>query len=114
MIGSATAPVEPGGDYEITYDFASVVDGNHTLVAVFYDIRWDGTMRSKPSSWVSFSKVTPTPIIATIAATPTNPTTAQTVAFTSTVSGGIAPVHLQLVLLPGGRQRHRLRHGVQV
>jgi hypothetical protein len=102
VIGTATAPVSPGGDYEITYDFAQVVDGNHTLVAVFYDIRWDGTMRSKPSSWVSFSKVTPTPLVVSIAATPTNPTDAQTVAFTSTVSGGIAPYTYNWSSSPAG------------
>ena len=102
VIATATAPVSPGGPYNATFDFSTIPDGNHTLISVFYDKRWDGTKRSKPSAWVSFSKVTPTPIIATIAANPSSPMDNQTVMFTSTVSGGITPYTYSWSSSPAG------------
>lgn len=100
LIGTATTAT--GGVYKISWDATTAVDGNHTIVAVFYDKRWDGTMRSKSSTWVSFSKVTPQPITATITANPTNPTDAQTVAFTSVVTGGITPYTYNWTSSPAG------------
>ena len=102
VVATATAPVSAGGPYNATFDFSTIPDGNHTLISVFYDKRWDGTERSQPSAWVSFSKVTPTPIIATIAANPSSPMDNQTVMFTSTVSGGIAPYTYSWSSSPAG------------
>ncbi len=92
VIGTATTGGE-GGTYSIVWDTTGVADGNHTIVAVATDKRWDGTMRNGNSTWISFSKITPAPLTATIMTSPAVVTDATPVTAIATVGGGIAPYH---------------------
>jgi hypothetical protein len=98
LIGTATTgtpgSVKEGSTiFSITWDATQVADGNHTIVAVATDKRWDGTMRNGSSTWVSFSKVTPQPLAVSIVTSPSNPTDNTPVTAVATVTGGIAPYH---------------------
>lgn len=91
LIGTATTG--EGGVYSITWDTTGVVDGNHTIVAVATDQRWDGSMRTGNSTWISFAKITPAPLTATVVTSPALVTDITPVTAIATVGGGIAPYH---------------------